>query len=333
VPLVRIDGKSFPAAYAHLNRSWDERWRLSSVVLASFVAGRRPKDRFEAGLFSVADMLESVWLTRANLRVANNRFVRSPVYLRANGARKRVVSYSVGQTFAHLFMTRFLSIQYTMDVDRYAAELGVIGVRGSRLTPDLIGNGRGWVVAEAKGRSWWLDTKTRQHAAQQKRAIASIGGTPPSLCVVSVAHFGRSVLSLEVSDPDTVGPLSLPGDRLDFLRAFYRPLVHGLQSGTPRSVFGREVLFLDVPELDLAVGLEAGIAESASSNSGLLSLAEQSVEDRAVRDSANSNTAIEANGVAVQLGPTWRVAMKLEQALDRPAREDKRNYRDTHDAD
>ena len=184
MPLVHVSGQAFTPPYGGLNNTWDERWRLPHVVLAAFLAGRKRGERFAAGMFSVAEMLASVSLIRANLRVAQNRFVQSPAYAGATRSQKSFISYTIGQTFAHLFMTRHLGVRYTMDVDRYAAELGIGGLPGSKSIPDLIGFGQGWVVAEAKGRTWWLETRTMQHAIQQKRAISTVGGIAPSLCLL-----------------------------------------------------------------------------------------------------------------------------------------------------
>ena len=306
VALVAISGEQFPATSAHLNTAWDQNWRLSEIALAAFLSGRHPRDRFEFGLFSVVDMLQKLLLVWTHLRVDGDRFVRSGLYRSADRSEKVGVSYSIGQALAHLFLTTVLDVPFTLHVDRYAAEYELTWIRHGGLSPDLIGLGNGWVVAEAKGRTRGQSTQTLDHAAEQKRAIRTIAGERPQLRLASLSHFGDGTLALHVKDPEAdVRIVDLPGSRFELLRAYYDPILRLTRGGGTRRIFGTTARFVDFPGLDVSIGVAMGIASSLRSESKTLRLAERISDAGPDLRHADDMMAITSSGLAIILGTTW----------------------------
>jgi hypothetical protein len=264
-------------------------------------------------------MLQRMLLVWANLRIEDNRFVQSSVYAVADRSEKAGISYTIGQTMAHLFLTRMLGVPYTLHVDRYAQEFNIAWTDRGRWRPDLIALGTGWIVAEAKGRTWGVPPAMVTHAVQQKHGISTIDGAPPILRVASAAHFELGPLAQVVRDPEPSAPIDIPGDRGKFVQAYYRPLVEATRNGETRTVFGRQARFVEIEGLDVSIGLEEGIASAYSSPGRLLKLAEQFSESATPRDESDERRAIDATGVAMALGPSWgEVLLRLEPA-DRPS--------------
>lgn len=149
-----------------------------------------------------------------------------------------------------------------------------------------------------------------QQAIQQKRAISTVGGIAPSLCVASVTHFQAESLVMTVSDPDPLEGYQLPEDPSEFLRIFYSPIVDWLErSANQEEVLGRRVIVREVPELDLAIGLDRQVADAVGSASGLESLSRPPTEEPSAVE-ADQDSAVEPSGVVARLGPSWRSDMR-----------------------
>src|SRR5205085_11843549 len=98
----------------------------------------------------------------------------------ADRSEKSGISYMLGQTLAHLFVTGRLGVPYTMHVDRYWEEVDLVWGDDASRRPDLIGRGSSWVVIEAKGRTWGYGNALA-NAIVQKGTVLTIGGDPPGV--------------------------------------------------------------------------------------------------------------------------------------------------------
>ncbi len=187
--MVEIEGAGFVGAHVQLNQTWDESWWMVQLVKAAVVTGRHPRDRLEHGLFSLVEMLARAAMVRASLRIENNRFVQTGVYRASDRSEKAGISYTLGQTLAHLFVTRLLGVPFTMHVDRYWPEVDLVWREDTRRRPDLIGRGTSWIVIEAKGRTWGTQGNVLDNAIEQKSTVLTIGGEPPR----PFTCFGRTL--------------------------------------------------------------------------------------------------------------------------------------------
>jgi hypothetical protein len=304
MPRVQVQGHGFSMPFLNLNGEWEESWGLPSVVLAAMFVGRRPRDRFRFGLRSLAELTARAGVIYANLAIADNRFVRSRVYETADPTEKGRVSYALGQSFMHLFMTSSLGVRYTLHVDVYVHTLGVAWRDDFGRRPDLLGLARGWIVAEAKGRSWWLDSRALREASAQKAAISSIQGRPPVAAVASAVHFSRGSLALAVTDPEFSDRVDLPIDQLSFVRAFYAPFLEAIGQGDRGTLFGRDVWLREIPNLDLLLAVDVGVAEALSSEPSLISLIER-VTGAPPQPIEDEYRILGVQGIGLELGPSW----------------------------
>ena len=153
------------------------------------------------------------------------------------------------------------------------------------LQPDLLESGRPdlvgldarhqWHVIEAKGRSNGLDGSVVRKAKEQTLKLRAIRGREPILRVASVAHFSRESLSLRLEDPvgQDVDAVDWDFTENQFLRDYYDPFAALIDQngrfGTgefntnaqSETVNGMEFLVADLPDVDLAIGLDRRIYE------------------------------------------------------------------------
>ena len=126
----------------------------------------------------------------------------------------------------------------------------------------------------------------------------------------AVTHFPAGFLAISTSDPDPLEGLRFPEDPLEFLRIFYSPILDWLgQEGVQREVLGRPVIVRDVPELDLAIGLDGRVAAVVGSDAGLRSISDPATGEPSAGE-ADRDSAIEPSGVVVRLGTSWRSFMR-----------------------
>ena len=276
-------------------------------------------------MFSIVEMLARALLLGACLRIENNRFTQSGVYRLADRSEKSGISYSLGQTFAHLFVTRRIGVPYTLHVDRYWEEVDLVWGENAKRRPDLIGRGAMWVVIEAKGRTWGFDQTVMDNAREQKLTVLTIGGATPGLFLAAVAHFAYGVLVLRVRDPEPASdPTRLPADAAAFIRTYYQPFLEATQSGARRQLFGRTVRFVRFPGLDLEVGLEEAVIKALRrSDAALLREADRFASEAQAREQSDELRAIGADGVAFWLGPSWSEDVMTLEPWDRAAKWEK----------
>jgi len=126
-----------------------------------------------------------------------------------------------------IFCTSVLDTDWPLHIDRYAASSRIIFQKGN-LRPDLFARSdKGWVVAEAKGRSAKPAKADREEFRKQKRSVASISGVPPWQELVSIAHWHREELKVLAIDPEEDEPESIPLvlDEDRFVLAYYLPFL------------------------------------------------------------------------------------------------------------
>ncbi|WP_157171815.1 hypothetical protein [Nocardia higoensis] len=171
-----------------------------------------------------------------------------------------------------IFCNQVLDVSHLLHIDRYAATFGVAFANG-RKRADLIGQApKGWVVAEAKGRSRAMEPKLRGKLIEQKRTVLSIEGAPPWLALGCVASFPNGDLVVDAFDPETPDENAIRLDDLTrdrYLYAYYLPFIEALGAGTYAT--GREagtIHALDMPfemstfgDFGVQLGLLSGIAE------------------------------------------------------------------------
>jgi hypothetical protein len=315
MPRVDIDGADFPTAHAVLNDTWESEWHLPQLVRAAALVGRLPFDAMAYGQWSAIELFSRAALVWANLRVAGDRFVQSGVYQTADPSEKRIASYYLGQTLAYLFAGRYLGTPYVMHVDRYWRDVGVTWADPGR-RPDLIGYGQlGWVVLEAKGRTRGVQGDVVNRAVEQKHGIATIGGQAPGIRVAAIAHFTPRTLALRVRDPSPVSSEELEGDPATFVREYYAPLVPALVSSPIGMLLGRRVRVTNLPGMDMRIGVETEVLERLErSDASVKGLADEWSREARDRDASGELTSVGADGIAVELGPSW-----TEQSFEREA--------------
>jgi hypothetical protein len=298
---------------------------MVQLVKAAIVTGH-PRDRFENGPFSLVEMLARAATLWSSLRITDDRFVRTGVYRAADRSEKAGISYTLGQTLAHLFATRLLDVPYTMHVDRYWEEVELVWERNARRRPDLIGRGRSWVVIEAKGRTWGIQGNVLENAIEQKGTVLAIGGEAPGLSLAMVTHFADGALALRVRDPEgDEESVGLPGDPATFLRTYYQPFVDATRGGRRRRFFGRDVLAVRFPGLDLSIGLETSVAAALRrTDATLVRTMERLASETQSREQADEHRTIGGDGVVLELGPSWRDAIMSLEPWDRASKLAKR---------
>ncbi|MER5266763.1 hypothetical protein ABTZ99_32190 [Actinosynnema sp. NPDC002837] len=230
----------------------------NDLAHALFMTGRAPGDEFAHGKSSVYE-----WLHRASLipayvrRTYGAELVRSDLALTLDRSESAAVSYALGQAMTAIFCRTQLGVSHLLHVDRYSAEYGV-RFGAARRRADLFGiSPRGWVVAEAKGRSGRVPLEVRRALEAQKRSVSAVEGKPPWVALGCVAHFPRrnGPLHLEAFDPDAddVEAVALDVTRDRFMLAYYSPFLRALEIGTPGQ--DEDYQFAEIASLGIRVGL------------------------------------------------------------------------------
>ena len=231
--IVRYHASGFPAGMVNSNDYIQ--FYENELIHALFTVGRAPGDRLSYGEASVWELLHRSSLVRAYIRQDNSQhLVLSRLASDLDRSEKVAVSYAIGQAMTAIFSRQLLPVQYLMHVERYASRWSVRFA--SRKRPDLFGFGaRGWIVAEAKGRSTSPDASLRASLRAQKASIVSIQGRPPVLAIGCVAYFSAEVpwLRLDVFDPEPreIESMAINVDIDRFFFTYYEPFITAIDIG------------------------------------------------------------------------------------------------------
>jgi hypothetical protein len=254
---------------------------------ALIATGRAPGDRYPYGTASAYE-----WLHRASLvpayvrRTYHGELTRSRLALDLDRSELVGLSYALGQAITAVFCRLELSVTHLMHVDRYANQYNL--QFGGRKRADLFGLApRGWVVAEAKGRSRSMESTLRSKLVMQKRSVLSIGGVRPWLALGCVASFPVRSAGMEIDafDPERteVDAIDLPATLDDYMLAYYLPFVTAINQGQTETRTDM-IVTADFAGSGLRVGLLRTIYEQVQraagrETTGLGEVVEESLSD------------------------------------------------------
>jgi hypothetical protein len=216
--------------------SGDLSFSEDDLAHALFTTGRAPGDEISHGRSSVYE-----WLHRTSLIPAYVRrtywagLVRSDLALTLDRSELVGVSYALGQAMAAIFCRTQLGVSHLLHIDRYSGQYNV-RFGQTRRRSDLFGtSARGWVVAEAKGRSGSLPEELRRTLEAQKRSVSEIEGKPPWVALGCVAFFPQraGAMQLRAFDPskEAEEPIVLDVTRDRFVLAYYLPFLRVFDFG------------------------------------------------------------------------------------------------------
>ncbi|MEH0841083.1 hypothetical protein V6U81_01640 [Micromonospora sp. CPCC 205711] len=233
---------------------------------ALFTTGRAPGDQVSHGLASVWEFIHRVSLIPGYVRRSDGGgLVKSALAWELDRSEKVSLSYALGQAMTGIFCRKKLGVTFLLHVDRYASRYSVT-FGATRKRADLIGRcTRGWVVAEAKGRSNGMEPALPSTLIAQKRSIKSIGGERPWLALGCVASFPPYAyeLSINAVDPDDeeIDAVQL-GIELDrYTLAYYEPFLAAVSVGVADEDQDQDYITSRLDLLNLRVGLRRDVAE------------------------------------------------------------------------
>lgn len=208
---------------------------LADLARALFVTGRAPGDEMMYGYSSIWEFIHRYTLILAYLKKGKaSRIERSDLALSLDRSEKVNLSYCMGQAMTTIFCQNVLSVNRLLHLDRYGLRYNVTFFRGGQ-RPDLIGGtSKGWVVAEAKGRSGAMNAELLRKVRSQKNMVAKINGADPWVAVGCVAEFPSVALQLSAFDPveKVEEPVFLEIDMDRFMLAYYEPFLRVLDLDT-----------------------------------------------------------------------------------------------------
>ena len=302
------------------------------LVHAALTVGRRGwRDVLRHGRYSLFEMCYRTAMLLANLQGSQGQIRKSDAYHALDPSEKAAASYFIGLTLANLMARRLFGVHWLMHLDVYHNTLQPHLLGSGR--PDLVGSdalGR-WYVMEAKGRSNGLTGDVVAKAKEQTKKVRRVCGRTPRLRVASVAYFSRESLSLRLEDPvgQDVGAVDWDFTENQFLRDYYDPFAALFdQNGRfdarefntnakSERVNGMDFLVADLPDVDLAIGLERRIYEVHKSAGEVRDAIHQALDLAATRASgtlasmdippaADGNADsdfIGSDGILVRVGP------------------------------
>ena len=272
---VRLEARGFGPEYhidgdRHIATTWPE------LVHAAITVGRRGlRDVLAHGRYSTFEMHYRAAMLLANLQQSQGQLRKSDAYRHLDPSEKGAASYFVGLTLAKLMARRLLGINWLMHLDVYHDSLQPDLLESGR--PDLVGLDARcqWHVIEAKGRSNGLDGSVVLKAKEQTLKLRTVRGRAPVLRIASVAHFTRQSLSLRLEDPvgQDIDVVDWDFTENQFLRDYYDPFAALIdQNGRSgigelnareqsETVSGMDFVVAELPDADLAIGLERSIYE------------------------------------------------------------------------
>lgn len=188
------------------------------------------------------------------------RLVRSSLARSLDRTESAVISYALGQAATGIFCLSRLSVNFLMHVDRYAATHKLV-FRTARRRADLFGLApKGWVVAEAKGRSGAMGYDLQKKLIDQKRSVVSIGGDEPWVALGCVAHFpvrGRG-MRVDAFDPEESEeePIAFDSVSRDGLAlAYYLPFLRAIELGQRDTIDAEGYVSATFPDIGVRVSL------------------------------------------------------------------------------
>jgi hypothetical protein len=342
---VWYEYKNFPPGVLGASGSGYNRHHatIHDLVWAAATVGRKSmSDVLGHGAYSWFELMYRTFMVWANLRLdRSDNLRRTSAYRALDRSEKTAVSYFLGQCVAKLFASRFLGVRWLQHMTRFSG--------GSYFSPDLIGKRRttgsinDWAVVEAKGRSGVITAKVKKDAlSQAKLPLRLVHRTTPvhiSIRVASVAYFRSDVLKVYWEDPaedEETEVREVHIDEDEFIVAYYQPLASVLFDGRlsteQREVGNRSYLTARIQELDLAIGLEAHIADRArqSEVSGAFETVAKITDEIAAPDKGivgpppapdgERSGAVRTydDGVLLELGPSWEPQVMRLEPEERP---------------
>ncbi|QQQ74799.1 hypothetical protein IOD16_27180 [Saccharothrix sp. 6-C] len=156
-----------------------------------------------------------------------------------------------------------LATAYLMHIDRYSNHFG-ISFGATQQRADLFGLApKGWVVAEAKGRSSGVGSDLRDKMVAQKRSVSDINGSRPWVALGCVAYFppqsGYMQLSAFDPDEDDIETISLQVSMDRLMLAHYLPFVRAIEIGDAEEDSSMDMASFG--PLGLRVGLPSRLRE------------------------------------------------------------------------
>ena len=243
----------------------------SELVRAAITVGRESWYKvIRHGLHSRLEIIYRSAMLGANFCTSPNReFAKTDAYIGLDPSEKSAISYFHGLSFTKFVAELLFEIHWLLHLDC----IGNLPCKlRSNRRPDLIGvdvQGR-WGVFEAKGRTNGIDRNSIQKAKEQTRMIRKINGRNPFIRVASISHFPDQSLELHMEYTDEVdtdaADIEISGGEDQFLRRYYRPVVSLIQSdrsvreatrARTTLIGNREIDVVQLPEVDLAVGLDS----------------------------------------------------------------------------
>lgn len=308
MPFVRYEATDFPPEYQVLRESpplFEATW--PEIVHAAVTVGRRGwRDVAKHGSHSVFEMVYRAFMVYANLAGAmGGGLYKTAANEGLDPSEKSAISYFLGLTFTKLVVGRLLDVHWVMHLDVYAQYLQAVAAAGAGARrPDMVGRdatGR-WHVFEAKGRTNAATVEVLESAKEQARALGTIRGVAPHLCVASVTHFRRGGLEVCLADPEVDGEsIDLDISEIQFARDYYEPFVTLLDQNPTeaRKVDGRSIRLVEITCADIKIGLDEETLAQIEAGRAAKALTWE-------RESEAPEWTLGKDGVFVELGPaTW----------------------------
>jgi hypothetical protein len=305
---------------------------MARLVWAAATIGITP-----FGSHSRRHPLELQWreaMMRGCIQPGGEYFHRSESYERLDPSEKGAVSFFLGQAQAKLFAHDFFRISRFVHYDAYLAHHGK---RRNRTRPDFLGyHGKEAAIAvEAKGRSRGWEIGLVESAKRQACSLPSIDGYPMPTAYAHIAYFEDDQWCARLEDPPQQGNAQSV-DPAALAMAYYIPIVAAVRERQvqPESVqIWDEVRYLRTyfEEVDTYLSVREDIAEHVPTGERLpldqanfelagsplydltLSLDDESASEaidparkRSPEDWDSELFFLGDDGVAVELGPSWR---------------------------
>ena len=252
---------------------------------ALFTTGRAPGDQKRYGRASTWEWLHRTAIIPAYIRrIPYGGLSRSRIVQELDRSELVGISYALGMAMTTIFCRTKLSVTHLLHIDRYSSQYAV-SFGGTRKRADLIGySPRGWIVAEAKGRSRSMEPTLRKKLMDQKSSVSSIAGSPPSIALGCVSSFplGGS-MRVDAFDPDQPSEEAVRYDQIDldrYLYTYYNAFLNAL--GLGERIDNGQFVMTDFGVFGVRIGLLSTIVDltrRASAGSGLKGFSED-VQDR-----------------------------------------------------
>lgn len=274
---VSSKNSDYPAT-AKVLRTQDFDFTTDDLAHALFNTGRAPGDRWKHGRASVYEFMHRSAIIPAYIRRNSaGALVRSRLANELDRSEKGALSYALGQAVTAIFCRKVLGTTHLLHIDRYWHQEGVTFKKGTETRADLFGlSPSGWVVAEAKGRTYNSDSALVTKLKSQKRSIKTIHGVKPWIAAGCVACFpqpkdpGMQVLTWDPEETEE-DAINIDGTMDDYLRSYYAPMMSALALSNDRNVEASDFVTTRISELNMTVGLRADLYRA---------LEEQAINDR-----------------------------------------------------